>query len=113
MYLFGQAAGGGQASPGAGGMLGMLLPFILIFVIFYFIIIMPAKKKQKQHQSMLTSLKGGERVMTSGGIYGTVTRVLDDRFEIEVDKNLKLQVAKSSISAVVEPQGSAPAEEKK
>lgn len=105
MYLFGQQAGGGaQGAPGAGGMLGMLFPFILIFVIFYFIIIMPAKKKQKKHQSMLGALKGGERVVTSGGIYGTVTRVLEDRFEIEVDKNTKLQVAKSSVSGVIEPQ---------
>jgi preprotein translocase subunit YajC len=106
MLLFGQAAGGGQAAPGAGGMLGMLFPFILIFVIFYFIIIMPAKKKQKQHQAMLGALKGGERVVTSGGIYGTVTRVLEDRFEIEVDKNTKLQVAKSSVTSVIQPQGS-------
>ena len=113
MYLFGQAAGGGPAAGPTGGMLGMLLPFILIFVIFYFIIIMPAKKKQKQHQSMLTALKGGERVVTSGGIYGTVTRVLEDRFEIEVDKNTRLQVAKSSISGVIEPQGSSGTEEKK
>jgi preprotein translocase subunit YajC len=103
MYLYGQAAGGGQT--GAGGMLGMLFPFILIFVIFYFVLIMPAKKKQKQHQAMLLSLKGGERVITSGGIYGTVTRVLEDRFEIEVDKNTRLQVTKSSIAGVIEPAG--------
>ncbi len=111
MLLFGQSGGGGapQASP---GMLGMLLPFILIFVIFYFIIIMPAKKKQKRHQSMLGALKGGERVVTSGGIFGTVTRVLEDRFEIEVDKNTKLQVTKSSVSTVIQPDGSG-AEEKK
>ena len=101
MYLYGQAAGGGQA--GAGGILGMLFPFILIFVIFYFVLILPAKKKQKQHQSMLSALKGGERVVTSGGIYGTVTRVMEDRFEIEVDKNTKLQITKSSISGVIEP----------
>jgi preprotein translocase subunit YajC len=112
MFLFGQEGGGGAAQPGAGGMLGMLFPFILIFVIFYFIIIMPAKKKQKQHQALLSALKGGERVVTSGGIYGRVTRVLDDSFEIEVDKNTKLRVAKSSISGVIEPQGSSAVEKK-
>ncbi len=101
MYLFGQATGN-AAQPGAGGMISMLLPFVLIFVIFYFIIIMPAKKKQKQHMSMLGALKGGERIVTSGGIYGTVTRVLEDRFEIEVDKNTRLQVAKSAVSGVID-----------
>jgi preprotein translocase subunit YajC len=86
-------------------MLTALLPFIIIFVIFYFIIIMPARKKQKMHQSMIASLKGGERIITTGGIYGTVSRVMEDRIEITVDKNTKLQVTKPSISAVIEPQG--------
>jgi len=99
MYLYGQAAGG-AAQP---SMFGALLPFIIIFVIFYFLIIMPARKKQKKHQEMVGALKGGERVVTAGGIYGTVSRVLDDRVELSVDKNTKLQVAKSSISGVIEP----------
>jgi preprotein translocase subunit YajC len=101
MYLFGQAAGGGGGGQ-APSLIGALFPFILIFVIFYFIIIMPARKKQKQHQSLVSSLQGGERVVTSGGIYGTVTRVLEDRFEIEVDKGTKLQIAKGSISGVIQ-----------
>ncbi|UCH98681.1 MAG: preprotein translocase subunit YajC [Candidatus Aminicenantes bacterium] len=78
-----------------------MIPFILIFVIFYFIIIMPARKKQRQHQSMISNLKGGERVVTTGGIFGTVTRVMEDRFEIEVAKGTKLQIAKSSISGII------------
>jgi preprotein translocase subunit YajC len=102
MYLFATPPGG--AAPG-GSLFGALLPFILIFVIFYLIIIMPAKKKQKQHQALISDLKGGERVVTSGGIYGTVSRVLEDRFEIQVDKNTKLQVAKSAVSAVIPPEG--------
>ena len=88
-----------------GNMLVQLLPFVVIFVIFYLLIIMPARKKQKQHQGMVNSLKGGERVITSGGVYGTVTRVLDDRFEIQVDSNTRIQVAKGSISAVLEATG--------
>jgi preprotein translocase subunit YajC len=102
MYLFGQAAGGGGAQ--TPSLIGALFPFILIFVIFYFIIIMPARKKQKQHQALITGLQAGERVVTSGGIYGTVTRVMEDRFEIEVDKGIKLQVAKGSVSAVIKPE---------
>lgn len=102
MYLFGQAAEGAQP---AGGMLGMLFPFILIFVIFYFIIIMPAKKKQKAHQAMLGEIKGGERIVTSGGIFGRVTRVLEDRYEIEVANNTRIQISKSSVANLVDVAG--------
>ncbi len=101
MLLYGaEPTGGAVAQP---SMLSALIPFIIIFVIFYFLIIMPSKKKQKQHQSLVESLKGGERVVTAGGIFGTVTRVMDDRVEVEVDKNTKIQIAKSSISTVVQP----------
>jgi preprotein translocase subunit YajC len=104
MYLYGLAAGGGGGqAPQSPSLIGALFPFILIFVIFYFIIIMPARKKQKHHQSLVSGLQGGERVVTSGGIYGTVTRVLEDRFEIEVDKGTKLQIAKGSVSGVIQP----------
>lgn len=98
MPLFGQTAGG-AAQP---NMLVSLLPFAVIFVIFYLLIILPARKKQKQHQSLIASLKGGERVITAGGVYGTVSRVMDDRFEIQVDANTRIQVAKGSISGVVD-----------
>jgi preprotein translocase subunit YajC len=98
MPLFGQTAGG-AAQP---NMLVSLLPFVVIFVIFYLLIILPARKKQKQHQNLIASLKGGERVVTAGGIYGTVNRVMDDRFEIQVDANTRIQVAKGSISGVVD-----------
>ncbi|MBU4267716.1 MAG: preprotein translocase subunit YajC [Acidobacteria bacterium] len=86
-------------------MLVQLIPFVVIFGIFYLLIIMPARKKQKQHQNMISSLKGGERIITAGGVYGTVTRVMDDRFEIQVDGNTKLQITKSSISSVLEVGG--------
>ena len=109
MYLFGQEA---AAQPGAGGMLGMLFPFILIFVIFYFIIILPAKKKQKAHQSMLGDIKGGERVVTSGGIFGKVTRVLDDRYEIEIANNTRIQISKSSVANLVDVGGNTEGKEK-
>jgi len=89
----------------SSNMLVQLIPFVIIFVIFYLLIIMPARKKQKQHQNMISSLKGGERIITAGGVYGTVTRVMDDRFEIQVDGNTKLQITKSSISSVLEVGG--------
>jgi preprotein translocase subunit YajC len=86
-------------------MLVQLIPFVVIFAIFYLLIIMPARKKQKQHQNMINSLKGGERVITAGGIYGTVSRVMDDRFVIQVDGNTKIEITKGSISTVVEVGG--------
>ncbi len=100
MYLYGQSQ---QPVSPAGGMLGALIPFVVIFVIFYLLIIMPARKKQKQHANLINGLKGGERIVTAGGIYGTVTRVMDDRVEIQVDSNTRLQVAKSSVSVVIDP----------
>ncbi len=96
MFLYGQNA---AAQP---SMFGALIPFIIIFAIMYLLVIMPARKKQKSHQTMIQALKGGERVVTSGGIYGTVARVLDDRIELAVDKNTKLQVAKSAIAGVLD-----------
>ena len=100
MYLYGA---NGQAASPAGGMAGALIPFIIIFVIFYLLIIMPARKKQKQHGAMINALKGGERVITAGGIHGTVSRVMDDRVELQVDSNTRLQVSKTSISAIIDP----------
>jgi preprotein translocase subunit YajC len=85
-----------------GNMLVQLIPFVVIFAIFYLLIILPARKKQKQHQNMIGSLKGGERIITAGGIYGTVTRVLDDRFVIQVDGNTKIEITKSSVSGIVD-----------
>jgi preprotein translocase subunit YajC len=101
MFLHAQSANGApQAS-----MLGALVPFVIIFAIFYLLIIMPARKKQKQHQSMVGALRGGERVVTAGGVFGTVTRVMEDRIEVQVDSNTKLQVTKGSISTVLDPAG--------
>ena len=100
MFLHAQSASGAQPS-----MLGALIPFVIIFAIFYLLIILPARKKQKQHQSLVGALRGGERVITAGGVFGTVTRVMDDRIEIQVDTNTKLQVTKGSVSAVVDQTG--------
>ncbi len=86
-------------------MLVQLIPFVVIFAIFYLLIILPARKKQKQHQTMINSLKGGERIITAGGIFGTVSRVMDDRFVIQVDGNTKIEITKGSIASVLEAGG--------
>ena len=85
---------------GAGGMFGALVPLMLIFVIFYFLLILPQRKKQKQHREMVKNLKKGDRVVTSGGIFGTVTRVKPDYVEVEVAEKLTLRVQRGSISGL-------------
>ena len=104
MFLFGQEAGGAAQ----GGGFSMLIMMAIIFAIFFFLIIRPQRKKQKDHQLLVQSLKGGERVVTSGGVFGTVDRVLEDRVEIKVDKNTRLQVLKTSISTIVDQSGQQP-----
>jgi len=104
MFLYGQQAGGSAQ----GGGFSMLIMMAVIFAIFFFLIIRPQRKKQKEHQSLVQSLKGGERIITSGGIYGTVDRVMDDRVEVKVDKNTRIQVLKTSISTIVDQSGQQP-----
>lgn len=92
------------AQPGArgqGSFLTALLPFILVFVIFYLLIIMPSRKKQKKHQEMVEALKSGDKVVTSGGIYGTVMGVQEDRIEVKIATNVKIDVTKNAISAIL------------
>ncbi|MGQ9618893.1 MAG: preprotein translocase subunit YajC [Candidatus Aminicenantia bacterium] len=94
--LYAQGAGQGQQS-----LLGMLIPFILVFAIFYLIVILPARKKQKQHQKMVESLKPGDKIITAGGIYGVVTGAKEDRIEIKIAPNVKIEVTKGSVAAIV------------
>lgn len=93
---------GQQAAPaGQGNMLVGLLPFILVFVIFYLLIIMPQRKKQKQHQQMVANLKPGDRIITSGGIFGTVMDVHPDRIELKIAANVKVDILKSAVAIIL------------
>ena len=78
------------------------IPLILIFVIFYFFLIRPQQKRVKEHKQMVQSLKRGDEVITSGGIIGTVERVFeDDKIEVLVSENVKVQVIKSTITSLL------------
>ncbi len=83
--------------------IGQFIPLILIFVIFYFFLIRPQQKKAKDHKNMVAALKRGDHVVTSGGIYGTVERVLDnDKIEVLISENVKIELVKSTgIQALV------------
>ena len=78
------------------------IPLILIFVIFYFFLIRPQQKRVKEHRAMVNGLKRGDEVITSGGIIGTVDRVMeDDRIEVLISNDIKVQVIKSTITSLL------------
>jgi preprotein translocase subunit YajC len=90
--------GGGEG----GGGLGAFFPIILIFVVFYFLLIRPQQKKVKQHREMLNVVKRGDRVLTGGGIIGTVTRVKDnDELVVEIADGVKINVLRGTLSDVL------------
>jgi len=77
--------------------IGQFIPLILIFIIFYFFLIRPQQKKVKEHKLMVENLKRGDKVITSGGIIATVERVMEnDRAEIEIADNVKVEIVKST-----------------
>ena len=77
--------------------IGQFIPLILIFVIFYFFLIRPQQKKAKEHKLMVQNLKRGDQVVTSGGIIGTVERVMDnDKAEIMISDNVKVKIIRST-----------------
>jgi preprotein translocase subunit YajC len=97
-----QAAPATSAAPGGVQMLAQLAPLVLMFAAMYFLLIAPQRKKQKEHEKMLTQLQPGDEVVTTGGIYGTITSVKDDRFIVRIgDNNAKVEVGKGFISTVV------------
>jgi len=77
--------------------IGQFIPLILIFVIFYFFLIRPQQKKVKEHKAMVEGLKRGDKVITSGGITGTIERVIDnDKVEVEIAENVKVEIIRST-----------------
>ena len=82
--------------------IAQFIPLILIFVIFYFFLIRPQQKRVKEHKAMVQSLKRGDEIVTSGGIIGTIDRVMeDDRIEVIIGENVKVQVIKTTITSLL------------
>jgi len=97
----------GPAPGFGGGGLGMMLPIVLFIGLLYLLMIRPQQKRQKQWQSMLSGIKPGDRVTTTGGIRGVILSLKDDTMIIRVaPDNLKLEVAKSAIASVTTQDGS-------
>lgn len=90
------------AAPSGGSMLMQMLPLVLMFAAMYFLLIAPQRKKQKEHEKMLGGLKAGDEIITTGGIYGTITNVKEDRFIVRVgDNTQKLEIGKGFVHALV------------
>lgn len=91
------AQSGGFAEGGLG-----LMPIILVMVIFYFLLIRPQQKRAKQHKEMLAALKRGDKIVTNGGLTGTIIKVVDDSetIEVEIAKDVKVNVVRTMIADV-------------
>jgi len=99
LFLFLAAAGSSQQG-GQGNAMGLLLPFILIFGIMYLLIFRPQAKKQKEHRLMLDSLEKGDKVITAGGILGTIAgiREKENIVILQIAKDVKIEVTRGSIA---------------
>ncbi len=76
------------------------IPLILILVVFWFLIIRPQQKKQKEHTRMVSNLKKGDKVVTNGGIFGTITKVGEDRITLEVGSKLNIQIERHQVGRI-------------
>jgi preprotein translocase subunit YajC len=88
-----------QTQSPAGG-ITLFLPLILIMVIFYFLMIMPAQKRQKKVNEMLKNLKNGDKVITNGGIYGTIVGLEDDAVQLRIAEQVKIKISRSAIAGL-------------
>ena len=91
----------GPEAAGPAGFLTSIIPFAAIIGIFYFLIIRPQSKKRKETDKMQSSLKKGDRIVTIGGIYGTISNVRESTVIIKVDENVKMEFLRSAISSVI------------
>jgi preprotein translocase subunit YajC len=82
-----------------------IMPMVLLFAAMYFLMIAPQRKKQKEHEKMLKSLESGDEVVTTGGIFGVITNVKDDRFVVRVADNTKIEIGKAFVQTVVKKTG--------
>jgi preprotein translocase subunit YajC len=97
---FAQAAAGG--SPTTSGLFGTFLPMLAIIPVFYFLMIRPQQKKAKDHRALIAAVKRGDRIVTIGGILGTVTKVVDNNeLQLEIADGVRIRVLRSSVSDVV------------
>lgn len=108
-YALGQS---GAAAQGGSGGLAAFIPFILMFVVFYFLLIRPQQKKTKLHREMINNLKKGDKVLTSGGLHGTITGLDESVCTVEIADRVRVKIARANISGLDQPVAPAPAKKK-
>jgi preprotein translocase subunit YajC len=96
------AMGAGGAEGGQPGGFQALIPLVLMFVIFYFLLIRPQQKKVKKHREMLSSLKKGDQILTSGGIYGKIVGLTDTIATVEIADKVRVKVSRANIGDLVQ-----------
>ena len=95
-----QQAPAGAPVEGTSFIMQFLVPLALVFVIFYFLLIRPASKKQKALQEMLKSLKNGDKIITTGGIYGVIAGITEEVVQLRVANGVKIDVARNAIAGL-------------
>jgi preprotein translocase subunit YajC len=103
MFTFAQAAEAAAPAAQQGSLLGSLMPLIFLFAIFYFIVIRPQQKQQRAHKDMINNLEKGAKVVTSGGFIVEITKVEEDHYEVKMNKDTIVKIAKESVSKLQEP----------
>lgn len=101
MLIMSSCAPPGSGGESSGSAIASFIPFILIFVLFYFLILRPQQKQNRQRQEMLKNVKRGDRVLSSGGIYGKVVNVNENDLTVEIAKGINVQMTRSGISSIV------------
>ena len=92
----------GAGAGGGGGLLEAMIPLVLIFAVFYFLLIRPQQEKMKAHREMLTAVRRGDKIITGGGISGTVTKVVNENeLVVQIADAVKIRVARGTISEVL------------
>jgi preprotein translocase subunit YajC len=94
-FAMGGAAGGGGAQ---GNPLGAFVPLILMFAIFYFLLIRPQQKKAKEHRAMIGNLKIGDRIVTNGGLYGTIVRMNEQTIIVEIAEKVQVEMLRNTVA---------------
>lgn len=98
--VYAMGTGGTGGGTGGGG-LGAFLPLIIIFAIFYFLLIRPQQKKSKQHKQLLSDLKKGDKIVSSGGLHGLITGLGDDVVTVEISPKVRVKITRGSIAGVI------------
>ncbi len=94
-YLHFLMASGGD---GGGGIMGAIIPLVIVIGIFYFLVIRPHRKEQKKHEEMVSNLENGDKVVTGGGIHGTIVGIGENKIQLRIADGVKIDVNKNSIA---------------